>query len=117
MFRTFIEENAEIWNDALKRNLYLICSSVVDHEDAFIRRAFELGPVEGLGPEDVMGYIRYIADRRLGQLGLQPIYRVGRNREVPDTSRQDPCSTFRTRLHPQRTSDINRMRITIRPIR
>ncbi len=79
LFQTFVEENPEIWNDALKRNLYLICSSVVDHEDAFIRRAFELGPVEGLGPEDVMRYIRYIADRRLGQLGLQPIYRVGRN--------------------------------------
>ena len=79
LFQTFVEENPEIWNDALKRNLYLICSSVVDHEDAFIRRAFELGPVEGLGPEDVMSYIRYTADRRLGELGLQPIYRIGRN--------------------------------------
>jgi len=79
LFRTFVDENPEIWNDALRRNLYRICSTVVDHEDAFIRRAFELGPVEGLGPDDVMSYIRYIADRRLGQLGLQPIYRVGRN--------------------------------------
>ncbi len=79
LFRTFVDENPEIWNDALRRDLYRICSTVVDHEDAFIRRAFELGPVEGLGPDDVMSYIRYIADRRLGQLGLQPIYRVGRN--------------------------------------
>lgn len=79
LFRTFIAENPEIWNDSLKRNLYRICATVVDHEDAFIKRAFELGPVEGLGPEEIMSYIRYIADRRLGQLGLQPIYRVERN--------------------------------------
>jgi ribonucleoside-diphosphate reductase beta chain len=79
LFRTFIDENPEIWNDALKRNLYSICATVVDHEDAFVRRAFELGPVEGLGPEDISAYIRYIADRRLGQLGLQPIYRIGAN--------------------------------------
>ncbi len=79
LFRTFIAENPEIWNDSLKRNLYSICATVVDHEDAFIKRAFELGPVEGLGPEEITSYIRYIADRRLGQLGLQPIYRVGRN--------------------------------------
>jgi len=79
LFRAFVEENPEIWNDSLRRNLYRICASVVDHEDAFIRLAFELGPVEGLGPDEVMAYIRYIADRRLGQLGLQPIWRVGRN--------------------------------------
>ena len=79
LFHTLIEENPEIWTDALSRNLYRICASVVDHEDAFIDRAFELGPVEGLGPDDVKSYIRYIADRRLMQLHLQPIYRVARN--------------------------------------
>ena len=79
LFRTFIDENPEVWNDALKRNLYSICATVVDHEDAFVKRAFELGPVEGLGPNEVTHYIRYIADRRLGELGLQPIYRVGSN--------------------------------------
>ena len=79
LFRTFVDENPDIWTDALRRNLYRICATVVDHEDAFIARAFELGPVEGLGPEEVGLYIRYIADRRLGELGLQPIYRVDSN--------------------------------------
>ncbi len=79
LFRTFIDENPDIWTDALRRNLYRVCATVVDHEDAFIARAFELGPVEGLRPEEVEQYIRYIADRRLGELGLQPIYRVDRN--------------------------------------
>ena len=38
--------------------------------------AFELGSVEGLTPNNVKDYIRYIANRRLAQLGLQPIYQI-----------------------------------------
>ena len=79
LFATFIGENPELWNEDLRRDLYRICATVIDHEDAFIDRAFELGGVEGLGPRDVKQYIRYTADRRLIQLGLQPIYRLDRN--------------------------------------
>ena len=79
LFRAFIAENPEIWTDQLGRELYGACETIVTHEDAFIDLAFELGPVEGLGPDDVKSYIRYIADRRLTQLGLQPIYRSERN--------------------------------------
>ena len=38
-----------------------------------------MGPVEGLTPEEIKEYLRYIADRRLMQLGLQPIYRIETN--------------------------------------
>ena len=55
------------------------CETVVTHEDAFIDLAFELGGVEGLTAAEVKQYIRYIADRRLTQLGLQPVYRLARN--------------------------------------
>jgi ribonucleoside-diphosphate reductase beta chain len=79
LFATFIGENPELWNEELRRDLYRICATVIDHEDAFIDRAFELGGVEGLGPRDVKQYIRYTADRRLIQLGLQPVYRLDRN--------------------------------------
>ena len=64
---------------AFQRELYTICNTVVEHEDAFIDLAFELGGVEGLTGAEVKQYIRYIADRRLSQLGLQPIYRTERN--------------------------------------
>ena len=47
---------------------------MVGHEDAFIDLAFEMGGVEGLTADDVKAYIRYIADRRLTQLGLEPAY-------------------------------------------
>ncbi len=79
LFRAFIAENPEIWNDDLERDLYVACNTIVDHEDAFIDLAFELGPIEGLSAEDVKKYIRYIADRRLGQLGLNPIYGMDKN--------------------------------------
>jgi ribonucleoside-diphosphate reductase beta chain len=79
LFKTFLEENPEIWNEAFRRDLYKACETIVTHEDAFIDLAFESGGVEGLEAEDVKAYIRYIADRRLGQLGLQPIYRTKDN--------------------------------------
>ncbi len=79
LFRTFIQENPEIWTEELKRDITLICTTIVDHEDAFIDLAFELGGVEGLEAADVKRYIRFIADRRLQQLGLSPIYHIERN--------------------------------------
>jgi ribonucleoside-diphosphate reductase beta chain len=79
LFRTFIEENPEIWDEDFRNELYEICATIVDHEDAFIDLAFELGAVEGLNAEDVKTYIRFIADRRLTQLGLNPLYQVERN--------------------------------------
>ncbi len=79
LFRTFVSENPEVWNDSLKRDLYEICGTIVSHEDAFIDLAFEAGPVEGLDAETVKRYIRYIADRRLTQLGLEPMYGIEKN--------------------------------------
>ena len=76
LFRTFIQENQELWNDDLRRELYISCATIVDHEDAFIDLAFEQGAVQGLTSQEVKQYIRYIADRRLVQLGLNGLYHV-----------------------------------------
>ena len=79
LFHTFISENPEIWNDQLRHEITEVCATIVHHEDAFIDLAFELGPVEGLDAATVKTYIRFIADRRLQQLGLEPLYHVERN--------------------------------------
>jgi ribonucleoside-diphosphate reductase beta chain len=79
LFRTFVRENPEIWNEDLKRELYLTCATIVEHEDAFIGLAFEQGPVEGLTAREVKEYIRYIADRRLVQLGLNQLFHMAGN--------------------------------------
>jgi ribonucleoside-diphosphate reductase beta chain len=60
----------------VKRDIRDTCYHVVDLEDAFVDLAFEQGPVEGMSADDIKNYIRYIADWRLGQLGLKPIYRI-----------------------------------------
>lgn len=79
LFKTFCEENPEIWTDELRSRLYVACNTIVTHEDAFIDLAFGMGAVEGLEANEVKQYIRYIADRRLGQLGLQPMYQIEKN--------------------------------------
>jgi ribonucleoside-diphosphate reductase beta chain len=79
LFKTFIEENREIWNDELKERIYSIAEKMVELEDKFIDLAFSLGPMENLSPEDVKTYIRYIADRRLISLGMKGIFKVKRN--------------------------------------
>ena len=76
LFRTFIQENPEVWTEELQREIYVACSTIVDHEDAFIDLAFELGGIEGMTAVDVKRYIRYIADWRLSQLGLPEIYMI-----------------------------------------
>jgi ribonucleoside-diphosphate reductase beta chain len=79
LFRTYIEENKEIWNDELKGKIYTIAEKMVQLEDKFIDLAFSMGAMSGLSSEDVKHYIRYIADRRLISLGLKGIFKVKKN--------------------------------------
>jgi ribonucleoside-diphosphate reductase beta chain len=80
LFKTFINENPELWTDEFKAKLRGICDDIVQHEDAFIDLAFEFeGAIPGMDEHDIKRYIRYIANRRLEQLGLEPLYNVERN--------------------------------------
>ena len=79
LFRTFIDENPEVWNSSVKDEITKACSTVIEHEDAFIDLAFELGGVKGMEADEVKQYIRYIADRRLTQLGLPQLYNIEKN--------------------------------------
>lgn len=76
LFRDLISENRHLWTDDLKQTLYRACDEMVRLEDCFIDTCFSLGPVPGLTPEEVKQYIRYIADRRLNDLGLDARYKV-----------------------------------------
>ncbi len=79
LFREFIKENIEIWTDDFKKEIYQACRDMVELEDRFLDLVFEMGDIEGLTKEEVLQYIRYIADRRLLQLGLKPNYGVKDN--------------------------------------
>jgi ribonucleotide reductase beta subunit family protein with ferritin-like domain len=79
LFKEYVKENPEIWNDELKSKIYTIAEKMVMLEDKFIDLAFELGPMTGLTSADVKQYIRYITDRRLISLGLKGIMKVKKN--------------------------------------
>ena len=55
------------------------CKTVVSLEDRFIDLAFEAGEVQGMTPDDIKAYIRFIADWRLRQLSLPAVYGVKEN--------------------------------------
>ena len=79
LFRSYVEENRELWNDDLKSQIYTIAEKMVELEDKFIELSFSMGEMEDLTEDDVKKYIRYICDRRLISLGLKGIFKVKKN--------------------------------------
>jgi len=79
LFREFCKEHPRVVTDDFKKDIYQMFRDGVALEDAVVDAAFELGPVQGLTAEDVKGYIRYIADRRLIQLGLKGNWKAKEN--------------------------------------
>jgi len=79
LFRVFCEEHPSIVNDEFKQQIYGMVREAVVLEDRVIDLAYEMGDVEGLTGCEVKQYIRYIADRRLIQLGLKGNFGVKKN--------------------------------------
>ena len=79
LFRTYIEENKEIWNDDLKSKIYAIAEKMVELENKFIDLSFSSGGITGLTADEVKEYIKYIADRRLISMGMRGIFKVKKN--------------------------------------
>ena len=79
LFREFIQENIDLWTDDFKAEIYQACREMVDLEDRFLDLVFEQGDIPGLTKKEMQQYIRYIADRRLLQLGLKTNYNVKEN--------------------------------------
>ena len=79
LFRTYIEENKEIWNDELKSKIYAIAEKMVELENKFIDLSFSTGGIIGLTADEVKEYIKYIADRRLISMGMRGIFKVKKN--------------------------------------
>ena len=75
LFHAFVAERGCL-TKAVKEDIIDCCQKTVRLEDAFIDLAFEMGPVPGMSPKEIKRYIRYIADWRLGQLGLPAIYMI-----------------------------------------
>lgn len=79
LFREFCEEHPRIVNDELKSKIYQMAENAVKLEEKFIQLAFKGNEVQGLTRKEVRDYIRHIADRRLLQLGLKPLFNQKKN--------------------------------------
>lgn len=70
LFKEYIEEYSHFIDlKLLEKDIRIICDEVISHEDKFIDLSFEMGDIEGLTSGEMKQYIRYIAGRRLEQLG------------------------------------------------
>ncbi len=78
VFNTIVEE-FEIDRKELTAEIHEITRTMVDLEDGFIELAFSSGAIQGLTIKEVEQYIRYIADRRLQGIGIEPLFSVDKN--------------------------------------
>jgi len=77
MYHAWLEENPQIDRPLLEKELVDICKKMVDLEYKFIDLSFgEVSNIEGLSKDEMKQYIQNMADVRLKQLGLDPIYGV-----------------------------------------
>jgi ribonucleoside-diphosphate reductase beta chain len=76
LINQYVEENKDIWTSALQEEVRQNISHVVSLEDAFIADCLKDDNIIGLSKEQFKTYIRYIADRRLTSIGLEPLFGV-----------------------------------------
>jgi ribonucleoside-diphosphate reductase beta chain len=66
-------------NDDFKKEIYEMARQIVKLESKVIDLAFEAGDIDGLDKGEVKTYIKYLADRRLIQMGLKGNFKVKEN--------------------------------------
>lgn len=79
MIKVFRETLKQDPNATTQEQIYEIAKQMVALEDKFIDLAFNMVKVEGLTADEVKTYIRYIADRRLIQMGYKGVFKVKKN--------------------------------------
>ena len=75
LFHTYLEENPHLVTDTLKSYIYSNFTKAVDLENNLIDLIYEDTDMAGLSKDSVKTYIKYLADRRLLQLGLKPLFK------------------------------------------
>jgi ribonucleoside-diphosphate reductase beta chain len=75
LFRTFVSEYPDVFNDELKKSIYEAAKLTVELEDAFIAKAFSIGTMEGITEHDLKNFIRHRANTKLNDLGLKKIWK------------------------------------------
>ena len=76
LINQYVQENPECWTGRIKELVRENIGQVVLLEDAFVHDCLPHGDIVGLSVAQFQTYIRYIADRRLESVGLDPLYGV-----------------------------------------
>lgn len=80
LFQEFIHNfRQEINMKQLYTDIQNMFQEAVSLEDKIIDVSYEMGETEGLTKDMVKQYIRYIANRRLAALGIEPIFEISKN--------------------------------------
>ena len=82
LYHTFNHETQAV-TKSVADDIIDCCKIVVGQEDAFIDLAFAQGDVEGMTPEDIKAYVRFVADWRLRQLKLPTLYGGRKDNPLP----------------------------------
>lgn len=79
IFREQCRENPHIVDDNFKAEIYGMFRDAVQLEDQFIDYVFADYDLPSINKEDLKQYVRFIADRRLVQLGMKANFGVEKN--------------------------------------
>jgi len=80
LFEQYLHDfRSEIDTKQLYVDIQQMFREAVSLEDKIIDISYEMGETEGLSRELVKEYIRYIANRRLAALGIEPIFKITKN--------------------------------------
>tara|TARA_Y100001937_G_C7107812_1_gene325939 strand:+ start:366 stop:1358 length:993 start_codon:yes stop_codon:yes gene_type:complete len=75
LFHAYLKENPELLDDSLKTYIYSNYTMAVTLEDALVNLVYKGEKLNELDPAVIKRYIRYLADRRLLQLGFKPLFK------------------------------------------
>jgi ribonucleoside-diphosphate reductase beta chain len=78
LFHAYLAENT-IDRVRLNEDITKLAKDAIEIEDKFIELAFSGGDVTGLSAAELKQYIRYMADLRLRQLGVDTVYGIEKN--------------------------------------
>lgn len=68
LFREFVKENPEVWDDELKKSIYDAARLTIEIEDNFIDNVFDGKVIEGIDSKDLKAFIRHRANVKLGEV-------------------------------------------------
>ena len=79
LFDVILKEYPFIANERFFDKIRKTAKDVHDLECKFVDMAYSFGNLDGLAPEDVKKYIKYITNMRLKQINLEPMFDVHEN--------------------------------------